>query len=62
MILSWFFSDNSVGLIVPPGIAQNLDDWGRGVGKGVFNQLMSGVGQNNQLGPIYQLGENDQLF
>ena len=26
------FSDNSVGLIVPPGMAQSLDDWGEGVG------------------------------
>ena len=45
------------------GIAQSLDDWGGwGLGKGVFDQLMSGVGQSNQLGPIYQLGQNYQLF
>ena len=55
------FSDNSVGTIIPPGMAQSLDDWG-GEGKGFFDQLMSGVGQNNQLGPIDQLSQNDQLF
>ena len=55
------FSDNSLGTIVPPCMAQSLDDWG-GEGMGVFNQLMSGVGQSNQLGPIDQLGQNDQLF
>ena len=55
------FSDNSVGTIIPPGMAQSLDDWG-GKGKGFSHQLMSGVGQNNQLGSIDQLGQNDQLF
>ena len=55
------FSDNSAGLIVPPGMAQSLDDQGGG-GKGVFDQLMSGVGQSNQLGPIDVYGQNDQLF
>ena len=44
-------------------MAQSLDDLGGGgLGKGVFEQLMSGVGQSNQLGPIYQLGQNYQLF
>ena len=33
-----------------------------GGGKGVFDQLMSGVGQSNQLGPIDVYGQNDQLF
>ena len=42
-------------------MAQSLDDWG-GEGKGFFDQLMSGVGQNIQLGPIDQLGQNYQLF
>ena len=42
-------------------MAQSLDDWG-GKGKGFSDQLMSGVGQNNQLGSIDQLGQNDQLF
>ena len=61
------FSDNSVGLIVPPGIVQSLNDWRRrggagGGGKVIFNQLRSGVGQSNQLGPTYQLGQNDQFI
>ena len=42
------FSDNSVGTIVPPGMAQSLDDWG-GEGKGFFDQL----------GSIDQLGQNE---
>ena len=54
------FSDNFVGPIVPPGMAQSLDDWGGG--KGVFDKLTSGVGQSNQFGPIDQLGQNYKLF
>ena len=63
MILLWFFSDNSVWLIVSP--RHGSKPWWlgvRGLGKGVFDQLMSGVGQSNQLGPIYQLGQNDQFL
>ena len=56
-----FFSDNFIGTIISPGMAQSLDDWG-GEGREFFDQLMSGVGQNNQLGSIDQLGQNDQLF
>ena len=33
-----------------------------GGGKVIFNQLRSGVGQSNQLGPTYQLGQNDQFL
>ena len=43
------FSDNSVGTIIPPGMAQSIDDLG-GVGNEFFDLLMSGVDQNNQLG------------